>query len=77
MRIAPRIWWAIAGYLLAGWTPRDPVTFIEMQRRLGVVNIADLEPNRLYCWAFASHPSTIERIATARDWAQINRVETP
>lgn len=56
---------------------RDPVTFIEMQRRLGVVNIADLEPNRLYYWAFASHPSTIERIATARDWAQINRVDTP
>ncbi|CAN5418420.1 hypothetical protein BH24ACT9_BH24ACT9_07260 [soil metagenome] len=55
----------------------SPATFIEMQRRLGVRNIAGLEPNRLHQWVFASHPSTIERIATARDWAEINRVDTP
>lgn len=56
---------------------RDPAAFIEMQRRLGVRNIADLEPNRLYYWVFASHPTTLERIATARDWAQVNRVAIP
>lgn len=56
---------------------RDPGTFIEMQRRLGIRNIADLEPNRLYYWVFYSHPSTIERIATARDWAAVNGVSLP
>jgi len=56
---------------------RDPATFTEMQRRLGVRNIADLEPNRLYYWVFLSHPSTTERIATARDWAEANRLSLP
>lgn len=56
---------------------RDPAAFIEMQRRLGIRNIADLEPNQLYYWVFASHPSTVERIATARDWAQVNRASPP
>jgi len=56
---------------------RDPATFIEMQRRLGIRNIADLEPNQLYYWFFFSHPSTTERIATARDWAEVNRVPPP
>lgn len=56
---------------------RDPSAFIEMQRRLGIANIADLEPNRLYYWVFASHPSTIERIAAARDWVEVNRAALP
>jgi len=56
---------------------RDPGTFIEMQRRLGIRNVADLEPNQLYYWVFYSHPSTIERIATARDWARVNGVSLP
>lgn len=52
---------------------REPAEFIEMQRRLGIRNVADLQPNPLYYWVFASHPSTVERIATARDWAEVNR----
>jgi len=56
---------------------RDPAAFIEMQRRLGIRNIAALEPNQLYYWVFAPHPSTVERIATARDWAQVNRASPP
>lgn len=56
---------------------RDPAAFIEMQRRLAVRNLADLEPNRLYYYTFASHPSIIERIATARDWAGANGVAVP
>lgn len=56
---------------------RDPAVFIEMQRRLGVRNIADLQPNPVYQWVFASHPSTTERIATARDWAELNRIALP
>jgi STE24 endopeptidase len=56
---------------------KDPATFIEMQRRLGIRNIVDLEPNRLYYWVFFSHPSTTERIGTARDWAEANHVPLP
>ena len=56
---------------------RDPASFIEMQRRLAITNIADLDPNQLYYWVFVSHPSTIERIAAARDWAEVNRVPLP
>jgi len=29
---------------------RDPASFLEMHRRLGVGNLADLDPNRLYYW---------------------------
>lgn len=56
---------------------RDPASFIEMQRRLSVGNLADLDPNRFYHWVFASHPSTVERIATARNWAEANRMGVP
>lgn len=48
---------------------RDPATFVAMQRRLAVQNVADLKPHPvLYAW-FASHPSTTERIAAARAFA--------
>jgi STE24 endopeptidase len=48
---------------------RDPAGFVDMQRRLAVRNLADLEPNPLlYLW-LSSHPSTPERIAQARDFA--------
>lgn len=53
---------------------RNPSAFIDMQRELAIVNIADLQPNPAYHWLFASHPSSTERIAGARDWAQLNQV---
>lgn len=56
---------------------RDPSTFVDMQRRLGIRNIADLDPNPIYYWLFSSHPSTIERIASARDWARAHDVAIP
>lgn len=56
---------------------QDPASFIDMQRRLGIRNIADLDPNLLYYWLFFSHPSTAERIATARDWASLHHVAIP
>ena len=43
----------------------DPATFIAVQRRLALTNLADLEPNRLAYALFATHPSTTERIALA------------
>jgi len=56
---------------------RDPATFVDMQRRLGIRNIADLDPNPIYYWLFSSHPSTVERIASARDWARVHDVAIP
>jgi STE24 endopeptidase len=44
----------------------DPATFEAMQSRLALVNLADVDPNPLEYALFASHPSTVERIAAAR-----------
>jgi len=44
----------------------DPSTFIAVQRRLALTNLSDLEPNPLAYALFATHPSTTERIALAR-----------
>lgn len=48
----------------------DPATFEAMQRRLALRNLADVDPNRLEYLLFASHPSTAERIAAAREYAR-------
>jgi len=49
---------------------RDPATAVAVERRLALENRADLRPNRLLVWAFASHPSTMARIAQAWLWAE-------
>ncbi|MBF8193492.1 M48 family metallopeptidase [Nonomuraea sp. K274] len=56
---------------------RDPATFIAMQKRLAIANIADLSPNAVEYVLYASHPSTPERIALARSWAKLNGVPEP
>jgi len=48
----------------------DPATFAAMQERLSTVNLSDPDPNRLEYLLFASHPSTVERIAAARAYAR-------
>jgi STE24 endopeptidase len=48
----------------------DPGGFEAMQRRLAAVNLADPDPNRVEYTLFASHPSTVERIAAARAHAR-------
>jgi STE24 endopeptidase len=48
----------------------DPVTFAAMQERLSTVNLSDPDPNRLEYLLFASHPSTVERMAAARAYAR-------
>jgi STE24 endopeptidase len=48
----------------------DPAGFEAMQRRLSAVNLADPDPNRLEYAFFASHPSTVERMAAARAYAR-------
>jgi STE24 endopeptidase len=48
----------------------DPVTFETMQRRLGTVNLSDPDPPTWEHVLFASHPSTVERMAAARAYAR-------
>jgi STE24 endopeptidase len=48
----------------------DPDTFAAMQGRLALVNLGDVDPNPVEYALFASHPSTVERIAMARAWAR-------
>jgi STE24 endopeptidase len=49
---------------------RDPATFEAMQGRLALVNLGDVDPNPVEYALFASHPSTVERMAAARAWAR-------
>jgi STE24 endopeptidase len=51
----------------------DPAGFEAMQGRLALVNLADVDPNPIEYALFASHPSTVERIAAARAWAREHR----
>jgi STE24 endopeptidase len=54
---------------------RDPVTAVAVERRLALENRADLHPNRLLMVMFASHPTTMARIAQAWLWGE--RHESP
>jgi STE24 endopeptidase len=54
---------------------RDPATFIEMQRRLAVQNLADLDPPPILYFLYATHPAGPERIAQARDFARREHIE--
>jgi STE24 endopeptidase len=48
----------------------DATTFEAMQRRLGTVNLSDPDPPTWEHVIFASHPSTVERMAAARAFAR-------
>jgi STE24 endopeptidase len=48
----------------------DPATFVRVERRLALSNLSDLDPSPVVYALFATHPSTTERIALARDWAK-------
>jgi STE24 endopeptidase len=49
----------------------DPATFIDAQKRLARTNLSDLDPNRLAFLLFATHPSTTQRLALAREWERL------
>jgi STE24 endopeptidase len=51
----------------------DAETFEAMQRRLGTVNLSDPDPPAWEHAMFASHPSTVQRMAAARAWARGDR----
>ncbi len=48
----------------------DPATFEAMEARLAATNLADPDPPRLEHLLFASHPTTVERMAAARAYAR-------
>jgi STE24 endopeptidase len=50
---------------------RDPATFAAAQQRLARTNLSDLDPHPLAYWLFATHPSTTERLALAREWQRL------
>lgn len=52
---------------------RDADAFEAMQGRLALVNLSDPDPNPVEHAVFASHPSTVQRMATARAWARSGR----
>lgn len=56
---------------------RDPEAFVDLERRLAVANLADLEPSTADLLLRATHPSAPERIATARRWALANGLPVP
>jgi STE24 endopeptidase len=47
----------------------DPAAMVATWRRLGVGNIADLDPHPLRVLLFATHPPIAARLAHARAWA--------
>ncbi len=49
---------------------RDPGALAQVQRRLALTGRADLTPHPVVEALFASHPSGVQRIAQARDWAR-------
>lgn len=49
---------------------RDVEGFAQMQRRLAVTNLSDLQPSWWRTAFFATHPSSPWRIAMARAWAE-------
>jgi STE24 endopeptidase len=51
----------------------DPATFAAMQARLSQVNLGDPDPNPVEYTLFASHPSTVQRMAAARAWSRSGR----
>jgi STE24 endopeptidase len=56
---------------------RDPATVARMQRSLAVTNVAALRPPRLLQLWFGTHPTSPERIASARAWGAAHGVDVP
>jgi STE24 endopeptidase len=44
----------------------DPRSFIELQRRLAITNVADPDPPAVFHRLFGSHPTIVQRIGAAR-----------
>ena len=56
---------------------RDPTAFAQMQRRLAVSNLSDLDPSPVVFGLFSTHPTAPQRISLARDWARQHGLPEP
>jgi STE24 endopeptidase len=56
---------------------REPDEFVAMQRRLATTNLSDVDPSPLVFGMFSTHPTAPQRIALARNWAQVHGVAVP
>jgi STE24 endopeptidase len=54
-----------------------PAAMVDVQRRLATTNLSDLDPSSLVFAMFATHPTTPQRIALARDWAHLHHEPVP
>lgn len=53
---------------------RSLPTFIASEQRLARTNLSDLRPHPVLYALFATHPSSPQRIALAREWARLHRL---
>jgi STE24 endopeptidase len=56
---------------------RDPAAFAQMQRRLAVSNLSDVDPSPVVFGLFSTHPTAPQRISLARDWARQQGLPEP
>ena len=56
---------------------RDPTTYVAAQKQLAVSGLDDLDPSPVLYTLFFSHPSPVQRLAMARDWARQHNVPQP
>jgi STE24 endopeptidase len=49
---------------------RDPAAFIDLERRLALVNLSDPTPPQWLHTLFGTHPTTVERIGIGESWAR-------
>jgi STE24 endopeptidase len=52
---------------------RDPETYVALQKRLAVSNLAPIEPPRWVVFWFNTHPPILDRIGMAAYWSARNR----
>lgn len=55
---------------------RDPAAFISMMRRVALTNVSTIGNDAPHLWT-RSHPTVVQRIAAAREWAEANGVRVP
>ena len=55
---------------------RDPAAFISMMQRVALTNVATIGNDTPRLWT-RSHPTVVQRIAAAREWAAQNGVPVP
>ena len=56
---------------------RDPKTYVAAQKQLAISGLDDLAPSPVLYVLFFNHPSPVQRLAMARDWARQHYIPEP